>query len=1272
MSRAVAICFLALGALLPGCALPDGGRAGGLARDGMHVLTGEEVVIAEDAASAPAWITAARSLRLHFQPAGELPRQVVFLYRERGKKEWILGPSWRAGEPPPVWIAPREGCWELRAEPYSGSEPRAPAAEKSPSAVVACDWSAPRVRIDRALPDVPQFGGGSIPLRWQAQDEFPGAESVTVELRDGSDDDWEAVAEGPNTGFLDWQPPNRPLAGARVRLRVHDSAGNTSWAEIPGHLTVESVAPAVRVPERFVASDGPCALPYEASLGAGATSKRAELWITEDGGATWNLAGYDHDATAPFDIELAEGRYGFHVVVEDRDGNRSAYPAPGDAPSGELVVDRTPPVVEWGDPAVAPTGERSNDGQAMLAVRVPYRVRDLLLDTERLEFDYRTETAPWIAIPGEHGSDGSLSWSLPERGEEPVTLRVRGSDLAGHGLSAELSLHPREILNPPVLSFESGPVGWQRGGSDARVAWRSDWEAAEGGALEISFRAGDGGWRIAARGLDRSGEYMWRLPEESLAQIELRLMLRARDGRELVAVSPQRFSIDAGAPIARILGPSSAAGEATDLLVELLDAGGSGIELVDLYARKEGSERWELACTARGTPDRLPFRPPSAGLWQLLAVATDGAGNRGREPDDVAPADLFSLRIEHGVQGIELLSFQDGGTFAGGSSHLVFLGWRGPNPLGGIVDLEYSPDNGKTWREIGSVRLGQDRRLWTLPDEEIAACRVRAVAREASGRRTLAQSRLPFAIDITPPEVALSEVTAAEDGDTVLCYDEPEGGGRAARLWVYYTRDGGTTWERWAEPFPSGAPIRVPLPAGKYGFVVRGEDEVGNVAPPPIAGIPPAMSSAIGAPQGVTLELLHPRGGLMAGGSRHYVFWALDGAAAAFSSLPVRLEYRIDGEEAWSPIAEQLPPSGKRAWTVPEREGAVVHLRAVAFDLEGKRYEATTAEPVVVDSEEPLVLYMGPDRSNERPTVVEYKSLDQAASGSIELWVRAVSTPDWTLAATASLGDALSAEIPDGMYRAVLVAVDGAGNRGRSPGEPDVVEHDLLVDTVPPLLEVDGAGSREQVFRQGDWLLLRPRVQDRHLSAFPVDIRLSEDGGATYRLLAEYHPNGDDFSYRLNLRAGLYHVKVTATDLATNRTSELVPIQVLPAIPAVVILTNPEGGVLEGSAEMHLEWESRGADPLEKGMRIDFSADGQEWIPAFEDLTADGSVVWTLPAVDSNRCRLRFTLTTRDGLSGRAETGDFTVSTTLPKVRVRGVRPARAGEPAPGGDLPDR
>ncbi|MGE3164336.1 MAG: hypothetical protein AB7O52_05490 [Planctomycetota bacterium] len=1254
-------CALLACGLAVGCATPQL-QVAITPGSGVTLLAADELVLAA-AGDASIWVTSASQVGLRYDwGGGSAPDFVLFYYRPAGSDVWLTGPGWIPHQAQPKWSPPAEGRWELRAVPMAGQVLAPIDATLPAQSIIVFDWTAPRIRIDRGLP-IDTRGGGSVaggarlPIEVRVDDEFLAERSILLELSAAEGGAWEPVASVPVGGLIEWQVPNRPMAGARLRVTARDLAGNVAWERVPGTLTVQSLQPETRVPSQHTVRRRPASIPYEVKS-PGARVKRVELWVTEDGGASWRLAGYDHDVASPFELELADGHWGYQLVVEDEFGNRSAYPRPGDLPQAELLVDVTAPTVEWGTAEVvrAPATEAASEGRFEL--RVPYRVLDLAVDPTTFEFHFRPQNQPWRPILGTFAVDGELEFSIDALAPQPIELEARGVDVAGNVFHSSTLIYPNDILAPADLAFDEIPTGWRAAGEAVLIRYHADWSGSRPNSAALAFTFDGSTWHPLDDGLPNAGGFAWNLPRVSQASVRLRLTVSSDDGREVSHLAREAFGIDAHAPQARILGPRVGGGESVSLLFETHDEGGSGLARVELFARARGTARW--TSIGHGTRDSgiLEFTPPAPGGYDLWLVAVDGAGNRSRPAEEALPDELFAFTVEAESPGIELASFQHGGVYAGSSQHLIFLRWPADVPGSGIVDLQYSADDGGTWRPIARVAIGQERVAWTLPAEDIERCRVRALAQEVTGRRTSDQSRVPFQVDATPPDANLLAVEARDINTVAIQFEvHDRGPAGAAQVWLYHSRNEGSRWERWPEPFAVTEPMVLELEPDAYAFFIQAEDAVGNLAEAPVPGTAPQARLRLGKAEGLQFAILNPTGGVLAGGTRHYIFWRLDPATAEFTSLAVAIEARADGGP-WRSIARDLPLQGSVPWFVPDDEGTQVELRAIAVDLQGQRYEARSPDPIYIDSSVPRVLFTGPVASNQRPAVVEYQLVHgDETSTTVELWLRAVSTPDWNRYAEARAGEPLAAEIPDGMYRVALVAVDAAGNRGQRPSRDSLGDADLLVDTVAPRLEVDGVGDRERLFHAQDWLVLRPRAVDRHLSAFPISFRYSIDGGESFRDLKRYHPNGDDFPWRLPEHVGMLVVEITAEDLAGNRARELIPLQVLPTPPRLLILTDPGQAVLASGQDLRVEWESRGVEPLHRGVTLELTTDGESWQVLARELPADGSFVWALPPLDSNRCQLRFTLTRPDGLSAETTTGVFTVSSTEPRARVEGVTP---------------
>ncbi|MEM7167502.1 MAG: hypothetical protein AAF581_18745 [Planctomycetota bacterium] len=1248
--------------ILGGCRLPEFLHTDRADRvTSLRPLVGSEISVGMLHPLECIWVTAEEEVRLRYGGGTvEYPVAVVFYYRAEGETQWLPGPVWRPGSIEPFWTPPSEGRWQLIAEPYDQFEAQRISApgDRTPQAIVAFDWTQPRLQVDSTLPEQTVAGGSRLNLSWRQFDNnvLPGG--VVLEMSESPGAPWERVTTLPDFGRWTWNLPNRAIAGARLRLVATDAAGNSSDTLVPGVLTVNGLEPVARLIGGDLRANAQTQeVPFSPALPGGGELVRSELWVSADNGAQWRLAGHDLDGP-PFDAQLAEGAWGIWIVVEDDQGNRSPYPTPGDSPQGQITVDWTAPVVGWGGARLEASNETTLEGLPMRDVVLAYAIEERELNLESLRVELRREHQAWRPLRSLVTKSGELRFPLIEGGTGPTQIRLRGRDLCGNEFRAEQEIYTSDLVSPPQIAFTSPPSGWHHGGETLLLSYRVQWTTATANPVDLSYSHDGVVWRPLAEGLPAVGDFPWTLPKISEEGIRVRMTVRSEDGRVLQQMTPG-FSIDSVVPTARIVGPHQGYGEKIKVLVEASDQGGSGLQKLELFARRTGAAQWQHAGTFRPDAGHLDFSPPDPGEYQLCLVPTDAAGNHGVSPSEAKATEYFALNARSGPPNVQLVSFQDGGVYAGGSRHMVFVAWPEGEPVAGIADLQFSSDDGGTWTSIGRFSMTRDHQPWVLPEETIEKCRLRVVTQEVSGRRTVDQTRTPFRIDAGAPQVTVQKVTRSAAGPArVHATAVDPGGAGVHRLWVYYTEDEGEVWQRWGEPFLDGTPIELDLTPGNYGFVVVAEDRVGNVGRAPVAGRRPTVLHRVSTRGGVDLQLLNPTGGVLAGGTRHYVFWRLDPSGAEFPERPVAIYTRVVGGE-WELLKKALPAVGREPWYVPENEGAELELRVVATALDGTQFEAQAADRIRIDSRTPQVfLAQGPNLTSAgRPTEVKYKLAQPDRLREVELWIRAVSTPEWRRVVAAPIGEPLTADIADGMYRVALVAVDEAGNRGRSPAPGDPGAGDLLVDTQAPLLVVDQVGERESVFLEGDWCVLRPRVQDRHLSAFPLSFRISTDGGVNFEMLKRYHSNGEEYPVTLPSRHGPVVIEVTAEDLAGNRTREQLHLQVIPRAPEVRLLTEPAGGILRAGDEMRIEWESRGVDPLESVVSLAFTADGTNWTVMGTGLSADGHHVWKVPTVDSNRCRLRLTVLRPDGISSATESGRFTISSTPPDVKVEGVVP---------------
>jgi len=175
---------------------------------------------------------------------------------------------------------------------------------------------------------------------------------------------------------------------------------------------------------------------------------RVGLWVTTDGGRTWQLDHVAGRLTGLFVFQApADGVYGFHTHRE-AGGNTWGVPLSGEAPQMEIIVDTEPPRVEWTSPlgAEAAGGIARAPAKVTGTVALAWQATDANLGERPARLDWRAfGQTLWQPIAADLPGSGSHTWTAPEATSGTVEVRVTVLDRAGHLASADVSL---EIVRP--------------------------------------------------------------------------------------------------------------------------------------------------------------------------------------------------------------------------------------------------------------------------------------------------------------------------------------------------------------------------------------------------------------------------------------------------------------------------------------------------------------------------------------------------------------------------------------------------------------------------------------------------------------------------------------------------------------------------------------------------------------------------------------------------------------------------------------------------------
>lgn len=157
-----------------------------------------------------------------------------------------------------------------------------------------------------------------------------------------------------------------------------------------------------------------------------------ELWMTADGGASWQLAGRDDDGRSPMQVSVEQpGEYGVQLAWQSRSGRAMPRPQDGTAPRDLFIVDRRAPELEL-------LGVQSASTERGQVVTIRWKAADEHFGERPIRLLWSTSSdGPWDEAMHEIPNDGEVAWQPEAHVPETVYVRLEARDLAGNLRIAE-------------------------------------------------------------------------------------------------------------------------------------------------------------------------------------------------------------------------------------------------------------------------------------------------------------------------------------------------------------------------------------------------------------------------------------------------------------------------------------------------------------------------------------------------------------------------------------------------------------------------------------------------------------------------------------------------------------------------------------------------------------------------------------------------------------------------------------------------------------------
>lgn len=825
----------------------------------------------------------------------------------------------------------------------------------------------------------------------------------------------------------------------------------------------------------------------------------------------------------------------------------------------------------------------------------------------RIEYSFNGGNS-WEIIAQSTENDGSHNWNVPFAPSDNCLVRISEKD--EDGSPSDVSDAVFSIVSPVsgsiTLRSPNGGETWMAG-STLQIKWNSTGDI---NYVNIKYSKDNGTtWKMIAKKAVNNHSYNWVVPETASDKCLVRVSADDSDLDPKPAdVSDAVFSIIlAPSPTIKITAPNGGEQLVVGSWFTVTWRAANTREDVRIEYSINGGQNWREITAATENNGKYEWTVPDEASDNCLVRISETDG----QPSDVSNT-LFSI-VSPSPADITVTSPNGGETWTAGSSQEIKWTATGIDH----VTIEYSKDNGTTWKTIVQTTPNSGSFDWTVPEIASDECLVRITSNDVSNDPIPADIS-DGVFSIVPPASPTITVMAPNGGEQLTV------GSSVNITWsavnsrgdvkIEYSINGGQEWIIITDAADNN---------GDYEWLVPDTpSETCMVRISEIDGQPLDISDAVFSivePVLGEITIISPNGGeSWTVGSLQEIKWTAEGINN------VTIECSIDYGTTWQVIVQTTANDGSFDWTIPDIVSDECLVRVSSNDGD--------PDPVSSDISD-QVFSIIPDSTGEfRVTspnggesweVGSTRSIAWTGSGVINSVMIEYSYDNgntWnTIVSSVSNIGTYDWQVPDTVSDECLVRV--SANDGNIDSQPSDVSDSVFSIVLPssPAIRVITPNGGEQLvigsIYEITWFGTDSRAE--------VKIEYSINGGQTWTEIVGSTENDGDYDWLVpDEPAETCLVRISEIDGQPVDVSDAVFSIVQPQTGDLTVLTPNGGENLETGLEYNITWTCSDLN----NVIIEYSVNnGDTWVYIDKVPADNGSYTWTIPGTTSENCLVRVT-----------------------------------------------